>query len=139
MSDALDPLETAWTELLSRWDEEDRHKAFVALASALDRLPDAGARYRALRDDPERGEGARKGLERVLGAAMARLTPVKREAPPSRGGFMLPLTALGVLWIGTLVVARALNRTDLLRPMVFAAELAVVLLVPWRRLAPREG
>lgn len=139
MSDALDPLETAWTELLARWGDDDKHRAFVALASALERLPDAGARYRALRDDPARGEAARKGLERVLAAAMARLTPTRREPARPRGNFMLPVTALAVLWIGTLVVARGLHRPDLLRPLVFAAELALVLVVPWRKLAAREG
>lgn len=139
MTDPADPIEAAWAELLPRWGEDDRHRAFVALAAALDRLPDAGQRYRALRDDPTRGEGAKKGLERVLAAAMARLSPGRREPPPPRGNLMLPVTALGVLWMATLVLSRALHRPELLRPLVFAAELALVLLIPWRRLAGRAS
>ncbi|MFO0624509.1 MAG: hypothetical protein U0325_02750 [Polyangiales bacterium] len=134
MSDPPDPLDTAWHELSANWDAEERHRSFVALAAALDRLPEAASRYRALRDDPERGAGARRGLEKVLGAAMARLSAERREAPPARSNYLLALTALGCLWIGTLVIARILNRPDLLHPWVFALELAAVLLTPWRRL-----
>jgi hypothetical protein len=134
MSDPTDPLDTAWQELSSQWDADERHRTFVALAAALDRLPDAASRYRALRDDPERGAQAKRGLEKVLGAAMARLSAERRDPPAVRSNYLLALTALGCLWIGTLVVARILNRSDLLHPWVFALELAVVLLTPWRRL-----
>lgn len=139
MADDQDPIETAWEELRTRWGDDDRHRSFVALAAALDRLPDAGRRYRELRDDPERGDGARRGLERVLGAAMARLSPARRDPPPPRMNWSLPVATLAALWVGTLVLSRALHRPDIVRPLVLAAELAAVLLIPWRRLARRGG
>lgn len=134
MSAPSDPLDLAWQELLTHWDADERHRAFVALAAALERLPDAAGRYRSLRDDTERGALAKRGLERVLGAAMARLSPERRDPPPPKGHYLLALTALACLWIGTLVAARALQRPEFLHPWVFALELGVVLLVPWRRI-----
>lgn len=138
MTEQNDPIETAWESLRTQWSSDDAHRAFVALAAALDRLPDAASRYRSVRDDPELGEGAAAGLERVLGAAMAKLSTTRHEAPPVRSRHLLPVTALGCLWIGTLVVARILRRPDLLHPWVFALELAIVLLIPWRRLGRDE-
>lgn len=134
MPDAPDPIDEAWNALLSQWQREDQHRAFVALASALERLPDAASRYRALRDDTDLGEGARRGLERVLAAAMATLSPDRHDAAPPRSNYLLAGAALACLWIATPVIAKILNRQDLLHPWVFALELAVVLLIPWSRL-----
>ncbi|MEZ4390050.1 MAG: hypothetical protein R3A48_03050 [Polyangiales bacterium] len=139
MSEAQDPIEQAWIALQEKWDLDEQHRAFVALAAALDRLPDAAGRYRALRDDPERGAEASKGLQRVLGAALATLSPDRHTPMAPKTNYLLAAAALACLWIATPVVAKILQRPELAQPWVFAFELAVVLLIPWRRLGGRSS
>ncbi len=80
-----DPLEVAWSEVEARWDEPAVHKKFLALADTLDRLGDAGRRYRAVRESsPERAERARAQVEALLGIAMTRMKVEKSEPPKAR-------------------------------------------------------
>ena len=54
-----DPIEVAWREVEASWEDEAAHKRFLTLCQSFDRLADAGARYRAVREgDEERAEMA---------------------------------------------------------------------------------
>lgn len=71
---ADDPVDRAWAEVLAAWGDDAAHKKLVALCAALGRLPEAGKRYREIRDsDPSRRAEAQKRIEQLLAAAMARL------------------------------------------------------------------
>lgn len=105
VSEADDPVESAWRELLAHWTEEAAHKKFIALAQSLDRLADAGKRYREARDAPEslatyrdlanRSEIAKKGIDSILGAAMVRMATT-RTPPPTKKHPKLTFVALGI-------------------------------------------
>jgi hypothetical protein len=82
---APDPLDTAWAEVEAHWDDAAAHKKFLALADTLDRLPDAGRRYRAVREkDPERAERAKAQVDALFGIAMTRMKVEKSEPPKVR-------------------------------------------------------
>ncbi len=84
-SDAPDPLDAAWAELEAHWDDADAHKKFLALADILDRLSEAGRRYRAVRErDPVRAERASSQVDVLLGLALARMKIEKSDPPKTR-------------------------------------------------------
>lgn len=103
---AEDPVEVAWAKLEAEWSDDDAHKAFIGLCMSLDRLPDAGRRYRAVADDdPERAESAQKRIGAILAIAMrtmelGRTTP--SEEPKRRllvVAFLLSVSLVGyALW-----------------------------------------
>jgi len=135
--ESADPIDSAWSALLERWDEPARHKAFVALAASLDRLPDAAARYRAVEADPARAEGAAQGKERVLAAALAHIDALPRttrEEARRHGRWLVPVAALGLLYAVSLMGAELLQRPALRSPLTLALETAAVALLPWRRM-----
>ncbi len=129
-----DPLETAWQALLSEWERDDQHRAFVGLAAALERLPDAAKRYRAELAHSDRAPRAKQGLDRVLGVAMSALTPPTRPERP-RINFMLPMGAFAATLIVTVFLAQATGFRSLTSPWVIFGEALVVALVPWRRVS----
>lgn len=133
-----DPLDAAWAALLDRWDQEERHKAFVGLAAALGRLPDAARRYRSVSGEPARSARAKEGVERILTAAMSAMTPMAREAP-ARVNVGVPLAALAAVLLMTMLAARATGVGALTSPVVIVGEVVVVALLPWRRWAARGG
>lgn len=141
MSDTDDPIESAWTALLREWESAERHKAFVALAASLERLPDAARRYRESLTDAARAERAKQGIDAVLRVAYLALAP-----PPRRDNdlarrvraWALPASAAMALVVLTLLASQALHQPALASPWVLAAEVAGALLVPWRRLVARD-
>jgi hypothetical protein len=104
-----DPIESAWEQLEAHWDDPEAHDRFVGLCLELGRLPEAGRRYREVRDrDPERSEDARQRIDRLLTLA-TRTLELTRTPPPDtrRTRSRLLLVALGlclvmigsVLWV----------------------------------------
>lgn len=78
-----DPIDTAWERVERHWDDPDAHGAFVALCMELGRLPEAGRRYRHVRDhDPERSEDARRRIDELLTLA-TRTLELSRTPPPT--------------------------------------------------------
>lgn len=128
-----DPLERAWDSLESRWEDPQAHRAYVNLASSLGRLPDAAKRYRALKADPARGAVAAQGIELILAAAMSQMTASTVGARPPPGLYLVPMVALLLLVGATLAASNVLGRAQLRSPVVLVCEVALVALVPWRR------
>lgn len=90
-----DPVEDAWAAVLARWDSAEAHKKFLVLCDTMDRLGEAGRRYREIRDgDPSRRAEAEKRIDDLLGFAMARVRVDKVE--PAKTRSRIEWIALGV-------------------------------------------
>jgi hypothetical protein len=141
VSDVDDPIETAWIALLTEWESPERHKAFVALAASLQRLPDAARRYRECRSDPARAERAKQGIDAVLRVAYLALAPsARRENEVARKvrGVLLPMSIAMALVVFTLMGSQALHQPGLSSPWVLGAEVLATLLIPWSKLIARD-
>ncbi|MFW6050320.1 MAG: hypothetical protein ACODAU_04055 [Myxococcota bacterium] len=92
-----DPVEQAWKRVMERWDDPEAHGAFLALCMELDRMPEAGRRYREVRDtDPERSDEARRRIDELLAFAMHHLESSRTGPPAGRRGRRLFWVALGL-------------------------------------------
>jgi hypothetical protein len=90
-----DPLDAAWAEVEAHWDDPAPHKKFLALADTLDRLADAGKRYRSVRDeDPGRAPRASQQIDALFGIAMTRMSTLR--APPPKARRRLDYIAFGI-------------------------------------------
>jgi hypothetical protein len=94
----VDPLELAWSKVEAEWDDDDAHKRFLGLCVALGRLPEAGGRYRKVREQdasPARREQANQRIEDLLSLAMKTMETLRSpEEPPDKS--RLFFIALGV-------------------------------------------
>lgn len=91
-------IEQAWGRVEAHWDDDSVHDEFVGLCSRLGRLPEAGRRYREVRDtDPERAQDARARIDRLLTLA-TRTLELGRSPPPDtdRSRRRLFFVALGL-------------------------------------------
>lgn len=91
-----DPLEEAFAAALATWDDDEAHQRYLAMAQALGRLPEAGRRYREIKEsDPVRAPGAQKRLDSLLALALADLAQRRpaRDVRPQQRMFWV---ALGV-------------------------------------------
>ncbi len=78
--------EAAWAELLLAWDDEARHRAYLARFTDLDARAVAGRRYRdALATRPDDPVAARFRDEVVKRAMVLGLVALPRTPPPARG------------------------------------------------------
>jgi hypothetical protein len=81
-------IDTAWSELQARWDDEAAHRAFLARFPDLEALAEAGRRYRAALDarpgDPVALRWRDEVVKRATVIAMAQLprTRPPRQLPP---------------------------------------------------------
>lgn len=79
-------LELLWSKVLEHWDEDKVHTAFLEYARERFLLPEAGARYRQIKEtDPERAELAQKKLGQLMTLALALLESARepvRSGPP---------------------------------------------------------
>lgn len=79
----VDPIEEAWERVEAEWGSEEAHRRFVGVCMSMDRLPDAGRRYREVREhDPARRDEAGRQIERLIAIATQQLADT-RAAPPS--------------------------------------------------------
>jgi hypothetical protein len=103
--------DTAWAELLARWDDEGAHRAYLDAAAArgLAALGGAGQRYRdalaARPGDPIASRGRDEVLRRALAQGLAQL-PRTAPAPARHArlvrGIALALAiliVLGAAWV----------------------------------------
>ncbi|MEM1417986.1 MAG: hypothetical protein AAGH15_24020 [Myxococcota bacterium] len=96
-------LEAAWAEVLSHWDDPGPHERYLALAEALGRQADAGARYRAVREaEPERAAEAKRRIDQLVARALVRLHATR--TPPrtsSRRWLFLVAMLVALALLGT--------------------------------------
>ena len=75
-------MDELWAKVLEEWGDEKRHAAILAYALQTENLPDLAGRYRALKDDPEKGEYAQKRIDAIVIAATQMLAAMKTPPPP---------------------------------------------------------
>jgi len=96
--------DTLWKRVLEAWDDDKPHAAALEYAMRAEKLPDLAALYRALKDDAEKGERAKKKLDGIVTAATHMMMSMKtppREKPPAFLTFtalMLFLVVMGLLY-----------------------------------------
>jgi hypothetical protein len=82
LTDEKDPLlEALWQKTLEAWDDEKRHAACLEHALREKKLPDLAGRYKALKDDPDKGELAKKRIDAILTAATQMMLTMKTPRP----------------------------------------------------------
>lgn len=100
--DREEAIDAAWQRVVNEWDDEQTHRAFLMLCASIERLDEAGRRYREVCDqDPARRTMAEAQIERVLGLAMQKLSSLQSERHPRSTRKKLLLVATGVS--GTLI------------------------------------
>lgn len=77
--------EALWKRTLEAWDDDKPHAAVLAHALGGAMLPELAGRYRALKDDPDKGSRAQKKIDGIVVAAtqmlMATKTPPRTKTP----------------------------------------------------------
>ena len=78
----VDPIDEAWGRVEADWGDEDAHRRFVGVCVALDRLPEAGKRYREVREnDPSRREDAARQIDTLISLATQQLQDTRVKPP----------------------------------------------------------
>ena len=96
-------MDEGWAEVLAGWDDDERHRAYLARCADLAALAAAGARYRAVLEARPDDAVARRWRDEVIRrAAVAGLAAIPREAP----GLRVPRWVRAAL-VGVLVLALA--------------------------------
>lgn len=106
-----DAFELLWSRVLDGWNDPKTHGAFLEYAIQKQKLPDAAARYRPLKDDPERGADAKKRLDGIVLATtsllMATATPRKARKTPVWLTALAFLVSVGLMfWVARAMLAR---------------------------------
>lgn len=106
-----DGVDVLWEHALERWDDDKTHAALIEYAVRTENLPEVAGRYRALKDDPEKGERAKKQLDAVVLAATQMMFAMK-GARPAKGTTpaWLTLTGFFVCVLVFLFLAYAMTR-----------------------------
>jgi hypothetical protein len=103
--------ERLWAELGQRWNDESLHDAFVKHCSSSGRLTAAGRLYRACLDRDPGNTLASKMQTRIVGMAVALLTPSPAAPTPvvRRAWFVWVLVAGAVGGLLASLVLRAIR------------------------------
>jgi hypothetical protein len=100
-NDAL--LDALWNRTLEAWDDDKPHRAVLEHALKSEKLPDLAGRYRALKDDPEKGARAQKKIEGIVLAAtqmmLATKTPARTKMPWQWSATIVFMCAVVILWL----------------------------------------
>lgn len=79
-----DAFELLWAKVQEHWDDDKMHAAFLEYARARFQLPEAGARYRAIKEgDPARADVAQQKLQQLMVLALSMLEAARDETPSS--------------------------------------------------------
>jgi len=71
---SVDPIDEAWARVEADWGDEEAHRRFVGVCVALGHLPEAGKRYRHVREtDRSRSEEAARQIDRLIVLATQQL------------------------------------------------------------------
>lgn len=108
----VDPIDEAWERVAADWGNQEWHRRFVGVCVALDRLPEAGKRYRAVRDsDPARRDQAEKQIDSLIALATQQLQDTRVRPAPNEhkrtltwAAFFIMLLLMGA---GLLLLLRA--------------------------------
>lgn len=95
--------EALWKRALEAWDDDRPHAALLEHALKSEKLPDLAGRYRALKDDPEKGTRAQKKIDGIVVAAtqmmMSTKTPPRTKTPWQWTASAALMFAIACAWI----------------------------------------
>ncbi len=107
MDEGFDAL---WEIVMEDWPDEKRHAAILTYALSTENLPELAGRYRALKDDPEKGAFAQKHVDAIVVAATQMLASMKTPPPPKSNKaltfFTAIVSAVVIAWLAWLVFRR---------------------------------
>lgn len=97
--------ELLWSKVLEHWDDDKVHTAFLELARASMMLPEAGARYRAIKEgDPERAEVAEQKLGQLMVLALSMLQSARESFPTGPPRWITSLAyAVAAVFVAVLI------------------------------------
>ena len=102
--------ETLWGRVVEAWDDDKTHSALLEYAVRAQMLPEAAGRYRAMKDDPERGALAKKKLDAIVVAAtqmmLAMKTPARTKPPLGITLSAIAVSVILVTWAAYAIVRR---------------------------------
>lgn len=76
----VDPIDEAWGQVEADWGNEEAHRRFVGVCVALDQLPEAGRRYRQVREsDSARRDDAARHIDQLISLAAQQLQDTRVE------------------------------------------------------------
>ncbi len=79
-----EPFELLWDKVEEHWADDEVHVAFLEYARIRLLLPQASARYRAIKEsDPARAELAQKKLDQSMVLALSMLEAAREQTPGS--------------------------------------------------------
>lgn len=79
---AVDPIDEAWARVEAEWGNPEAHRRFVGVCLALERMPEAGKRYREVREkDPERSTEAAAQIDALIVLATQQLQDTRVARP----------------------------------------------------------
>ena len=102
--------DTLWSRVIAAWDDDKTHAALLDYALRNERLPDAAGRYRALKDDPEKGAVAKKKLEGIVVAATQMMLAMKSPAAKMKVPWQITLTAFAIMAFILMMIAYGITR-----------------------------
>jgi hypothetical protein len=91
---ADEAFEALWQKVNEAWDDEKRHAAILSYALSTEQLPELAGRYRALKDDEQKGPIARKRIDALVAAATQLLMATKSPPPPKSNKPLTIVTAI---------------------------------------------
>jgi hypothetical protein len=104
----VDPIDEAWARVEADWANPEAHRRFVGVCVALERLPEAGKRYRDVREtDPARRDDAIAQIDTLIGLATQQLQDTRVAAPTDQhkrtltwAAFFIMLVLMGAgVWL----------------------------------------
>lgn len=107
----MDPIDEAWGRVEADWGNEEAHRRFVGICVALDRLPEAGKRYRTVREsDPSRSNEAARQIDKLIGLATQQLQNTRATPATTEHKRTLQWVAfaimLGLMGVGAWLMMR---------------------------------
>ena len=98
-------LDALWDVVLTDWDSESAHRAFVDAALLLDALPLAARRYRLARSDDAKAARAERQLQVITAHALARLDASRSPTPDYKRVVTWIAAAISVVFVSCAILA----------------------------------
>jgi hypothetical protein len=89
-------LDALWSGVINGWDDDERHTKFLDHARNVGALPEAARRYGKLKEDPERGELAKKRLGAIALLATQQLYATRTSKTTKRANRWIVMVGVAV-------------------------------------------
>lgn len=97
-------LEDQWRDVLSDYENMEKHEKLVSDALREKNLPFVSQQYRKMLDLNPTDEVAKKMIEKIINVTMMTYTPPIRKEPPQNTRWITMLILFGVLFLVAIVI-----------------------------------